>query len=108
MTNPLTAYINSLLDAAEARMDRAGIPKGGDRHDGVLHMRQDYRSVSDTPADAVTGAAHPNNAAIECVEVVCFVCNGWGHVHDGYRGSERDVPCSYCAGKGTIVTEKQQ
>jgi DnaJ-class molecular chaperone len=76
MTNPLTAYINSLLDEAEARMDAAGIP-----------------------------GAKPK--PVEYVDVVCGICAGWGHVHDGYRGSERNQMCRACAGKGTIVTEEQ-
>jgi hypothetical protein len=43
---------------------------------------------------------------VEYIEAPCGICAGWGHVHDGYRGSERNQMCRACAGKGTVIHEK--
>jgi hypothetical protein len=93
MNNPLSAYINSLLDEAEARMDRAGIPKGGD-----------VNAVPTVGQHSVTGAAHPNNAAT-CKLVPCPYCNASGYAPGQSRDGVREQFCTHCAGSGEILTD---
>lgn len=45
---------------------------------------------------------------VEYALVTCGICAGRGMLADGFRGSEREIACPYCCGKGSIVTERQR
>jgi len=103
MNNPLTAYINSLLDATEARMDRAGIPRTSNS-DAVL---QDGTRVASRDPVGVNAGSIPavGTTSKPCRLVPCPHCNASGYAPFHERGSEREEWCTHCKGSAQILTD---
>lgn len=46
-------------------------------------------------------------ATVTFEDRICPVCFGWGKIADAFRGSEREIQCDVCWGKGSVVRERK-